>query len=145
MEDANLCMENTMECNEPVYLLKCMEAQMNNEDRLMKEMELLNACTYCENDKEFLLTALASDIDLNVPDPKSQREIDRMSPEKAKRFNDATLNEVKGMKNKHVFENTTMDELPRNTKIYQSIVNWTSKTNLGVYVKTKCRICFGGH
>jgi hypothetical protein len=24
-------------------------------------------------------------------------------------------------------------------------VNWTSKANLGVYVKTKCRICFGGH
>ncbi len=68
-----------------------------------------------------------------------------MNPKDAKRFNDANLNEVKGMKNKDVFEHTTMDELPRGTKIYQSIVNWTSKTNLGAYVKTKCRICFGGH
>jgi hypothetical protein len=49
------------------------------------------------------------------------------------------------MKHKDVFEFTTIDELPQGTKIYQSIVNWTSKTNLGVYVKTKCRICFGGH
>jgi hypothetical protein len=145
MEDAHLCMENTMERDEPIYLLKCMEAQMNDESRLMKEMELLNACTYCEEDDEFLLSALAEEINLTVPDPKSQRDIDRMSPEHAKRFNDATFAEVHGMKNKNVFEKITMDELPRGTKVYQSIVNWTSKMNLGVYVKTKCRICFGGH
>jgi hypothetical protein len=39
----------------------------------------------------------------------------------------------------------TLDSLPKYCKIYQSVVNWTSKMNLGVYVKTKCRICFGGH
>jgi hypothetical protein len=49
------------------------------------------------------------------------------------------------MKSKRVFINATMDELPIGTKVYQSVMNWTSKTNLGVYVKTKCRICFGGH
>jgi hypothetical protein len=49
------------------------------------------------------------------------------------------------MKQKGVIENVTMDQLPSNTKVYQSIVNWSSKTNLRVYVKTKCRICFGGH
>jgi hypothetical protein len=49
------------------------------------------------------------------------------------------------MKHKGVIEYTTSDDLPFGTQIYQSIVNWTSKTNLGVYVKTKCRICFGGH
>ena len=38
-----------------------------------------------------------------------------------------------------------MDDLPEGTTVYQSVVNWTSKTNLGVYFKTKCRICFGGH
>jgi hypothetical protein len=68
-----------------------------------------------------------------------------MNPKDAKRFNDATISEVNGMKSKDVFENVTMDDLPPGTKIYQSVVNWTSKTNLGVYVKTKCRICFGGH
>jgi hypothetical protein len=68
-----------------------------------------------------------------------------MNPDDAKRFNDATISEVKGMKQKDVFEYVTIDELQQGTKIYQSIVNWTSKMNLGVYVKTKCRICFGGH
>ena len=68
-----------------------------------------------------------------------------MSPKDAQRFNNATITEVNGMKNKKVFVYTTMDDLPQGTKIYQSIVNWTSKTNLGIYVKTKCRICFGGH
>jgi hypothetical protein len=84
-------------------------------------------------------------INLSIADPKSQSDTDRMDPHDAKRFNDATITEVNGMKNKTVFEYTSMDDLPRGTKIYQSIVNWTSKTNLGVYVKTKCRICFGGH
>jgi hypothetical protein len=49
------------------------------------------------------------------------------------------------MKKKGVMELRTLDSLPFPTKIYQSVVNWTSKTNLGVYIKTKCRICFGGH
>jgi hypothetical protein len=80
-----------------------------------------------------------------MSDPKSQSEIDRMDPKDAERFNKATVAEVNGMKHKNVFEHTTLDELPQDTKIYQSIVNWTSKTNLGVYVKTKCRICFGGN
>jgi hypothetical protein len=82
---------------------------------------------------------------LCVPDPKSQKDIDKMDPSDAKRFNDSTLAEVNGMKRKGVMELRTLDSLPERIKIYQSIVNWTSKTNLGVYVKTKCRICFGGH
>jgi hypothetical protein len=61
------------------------------------------------------------------------------------RFNNATIAEVNGMKGKNVFVYAIIDELPPGTTIYQSVVNWTSKMNLGVYVKTKCRICFGGH
>jgi hypothetical protein len=68
-----------------------------------------------------------------------------MDPKDAQRFNDANITEVNGMKSKDVFVNATLDELPQGTKVYQSVVNWTSKTNLGVYVKIKCRICFGGH
>jgi hypothetical protein len=85
------------------------------------------------------------EVNLAIPDPKSQNEIDRMDPKDALRFNNATISEVNGMKEKHVFVNATLDDLPPGTTIYQSVVNWTSKTNLGVYVKTKCRICFGGH
>ena len=88
---------------------------------------------------------LQEPINLDVSDPKSQRDIDNVMPNDARRFNDATLAEVNGMKSKGVMELRTLDSLPQHTKIYQSIVNWTSKTNLGIYVKTKCRICFGGH
>jgi hypothetical protein len=124
-----------------------MEAQIDEETKLMKELELVNACLYNDDNDDILMAALktANEVNLNIPDPRSQNDIDRMDPHDAKRFNDATLAEVQGMKNKQVFEYTLMDNLPRGTRIYQSIVNWTSKTNLGIYVKTKCRICFGGH
>jgi hypothetical protein len=136
-----------MDNSDAIFIMQCMEAQTDAETKLLKELELLNACTYNEDDNGVLLSAImsANEVNLSVADPKSQNYIDRMDPRDTKRFNDATITEVNGMKNIDVFVNTTMDELPPGTKIYQSIVNWTSKTNLGVYVKTKCRICFGGH
>ena len=118
-----------MENDALIFIMSCMDATLD------------------EDDAELLMPTLAHDqnVNLNIPDPKSQTEIDRMDPTDAKRFNDATISEVNGMKGKKVFEYATIDELPPGTTIYQSVVNWTSKTNLGVYVKTKCRICFGGH
>jgi hypothetical protein len=83
--------------------------------------------------------------DLDGPDPKSQKEIDLLPPDKAKRFNDATLNEFLGMKAKQVMELIPASSFPPGTKIYPAVVNWTTKKVLGVYSKTKCRICFGGH
>ena len=147
---ANVCLEPLMDFNDTVLMLDCMDAQTSNETILMKELELLNACTYNDDDNDVLLATLLNTnavnlVNLNTPDPKTQGEINKMHPIDAKRFNDATIAEVDGMKIKQVFANTTMDELPEGTPIYQSVVNWTSKTNLGVYVKTKCRICFGGH
>jgi transposase InsO family protein len=144
---ANVCFEPLMDFNETILMLDCMDAQTDNESKLMKELELMNACTYNDDENDVLLSTLfnTSSVNLNIPDPKTQGEINKMNPTDAKRFNDATIAEVNGMKAKQVFENTTMDELPEGTPIYQSVVNWTSKTNLGVYVKTKCRICFGGH
>ena len=118
-----------------------MEAQTDDETKLTKELELLTACAITTDDPELLLSTLLNEQDVNLTtvDPKSQSDIDRMDPKDAERFNKATIAEVNGMKHKKVFEYATLDELPRGTKIYQSIVNWTSKTNLGVYVKTKCR------
>jgi transposase InsO family protein len=143
----NVCLDNTIADTDAIFVFDCMTAQRNTESKLTKELELLNACLYNEQPHNMLLSAImqANEVNLNIADPKSQGEIDKMEPNDAKRFNDATTYEVKGMKNKDVFENITMNDLPRGTPIYQSIVNWTSKTNLGVYVKTKCRICFGGH
>ena len=144
---AQLCLDNVIENNEgAIFILNCMEATIDDETKLQKELELLTACALYD-DCEIVLMAVPDngDINLAIPDPKSQRDIDKMSPKDASRFNNATLTEVNGMKNKKVFVYTTLDDLPQGTKIYQSVVNWTSKTNLGVYVKTKCRICFGGH
>ncbi len=130
-----------------ILILDCMEAQIDEETKLMKELELLTACALYDETKEILTPAITTDeeINLSIPDPKSQSEIDRMDPKDAMRFNDATIAEVNGMKGKNVFVKATLDELPPGTTVYQSVVNWTSKTNLGVYIKTKCRICFGGH
>ena len=144
---AQLCLDNVIEDNDgAIFILDCMEATIDDETKLQKELELLTACALSD-DCDIALMAVPDDGDVNlaIPDPKSQRDIDKMSPKDALRFNNATLTEVNGMKNKKVFINATMDELPPGTKVYQSVVNWTSKTNLGVYVKTKCRICFGGH
>jgi hypothetical protein len=79
------------------------------------------------------------------PDPKSQKDIDRLSPTHAKRYNDASIAEFNGMKNKQVMDLIPLSALPAHTVIYPSVVNWTTKKVLGVYTKTKCRICFGGH
>ena len=79
------------------------------------------------------------------PDPKSQKEIDRMPMHQAQRYNDASISEFNGMKQKQVMELVTRSTLPSTTTIYPSVVNWTTKRVLGVYSKTKCRICFGGH
>jgi hypothetical protein len=145
---SNLCLDNLMEDNrDSILLLDCMEAQLDEDTILMKELELLTACTLTNEPTDVLTPAITEEngINLSIPDPKSQAEIDRMDPKDALRFNTATIAEVDGMKGKKVFVYATIDELPPGTTIYQSVVNWTSKTNLGVYVKTKCRICFGGH
>jgi hypothetical protein len=59
-------------------------------------------------------------INLDVPDPKSQRDIDRMTPSDAKRFNDATIAEVHDMKRKGVMELRTLDSLRQHIKICQT-------------------------
>jgi hypothetical protein len=144
----HLCLDNLMEDNrEAILLLDCMEAQLDEDTKLMKEMELLTACTLIDEPNEIVTPAITNTngINLSIPDPKSQAEIDRMDPKDALRFNNATIAEVNGMKGKNVFVYSTIDKLPPGTTIYQSVVNWTSKMNLEVYVKTKCRICFGGH
>jgi hypothetical protein len=148
LQYSTLCLDNwTGNNDDAILLLDCMEAQVDDETKLMKELELMMACSLYEEPNELLTPAVTNDMEINlaIPDPKSQNEIDRMDPKDALRFNNATISEVNGMKGKNVFVNATLDDLPPGTTIYQSVVNWTSKTNLGVYIKTKCRICFGGH
>ena len=85
-----------------IYILDCMDGQNNDEPKLMKELELVNACTYNVKPSEVLLSNImqSNGINLSINDPKSQSEIDKMFPSDAVRFNDATIAEVKGMKHK---------------------------------------------
>jgi hypothetical protein len=127
---ANLCLSPEVK-----FLSTCIESQIEEETLLLKELELLMACINPNEETALSSATNEEEINLDIPDHKTQSDIDKMHPRDAKRFNDATL----------VIEYVTMDQIPSNTKVYQSIANWSSKTNLGVYVKTKCRICFGGH
>ena len=125
--------------DEATLLLHCMEATIDEETKLMKELELLTACSTLDasdvllpfltqemkeanfsvhHDKYEAAVALQphptivdKEVNLSIPDPRSQHDIDRMDPKDAKRFNDATITEVNGMKGKRVFINATMDEL----------------------------------
>jgi hypothetical protein len=128
-------MDNIVEQDEAIFILKCIEAPLDEETILLKELELLTACaTYDENEEVLManINRSTSEVNLSIPDPKSQNDIDRMDPRDAQRFNDATITEVNGMKHKGVFVNRTLDDLPPGTKVYRSVVNWTSKTNLGI-------------
>ncbi len=109
--------------------------QVDDDIKLRKELELLTACNATDNEFDLVMPSISNqdEINLNILDPKSQKDIDKMEPTDAARFNDATISEVNGMKKKGVFEYTTLDGLPQETFIYQSIVNWTSKTNLGIW------------
>ncbi len=111
--------------DEAKLLLHCMEATIDEETKLMKELELLTACTTLDasdvllpflahakegnssvhHDKYEAAVALQphptyveKEVNLSIPDPRSQHDIDRMDPKDVKRFNDATITEVNGMK-----------------------------------------------
>ncbi len=66
MEDANICLDSSMDANDPIFLLNCMEAQTNDESKLLKEMELLNVCTYDDEENDILLSALAHELILQT-------------------------------------------------------------------------------
>ena len=102
---SHLCLEGIMnEYSGTTLILDRMEAQTNPEIMLLKEFALLTACTLCANDDELMMSTFANEnINLDIPDPKSQSEIDRMHPRDAARFNNATITEVNGMKGKKSF------------------------------------------
>ena len=102
---SNLCLNNIMANDDVIFITNCMEATLDEETILLKELELLTACALDTNDNAFILSPASNDgeVNLHIPDPRTQRDIDRMDPTDAKRFNDATRSEVDGMKSKHVF------------------------------------------
>ena len=130
-EQAEDIMDLDYEDNNYGELLTCMEQNLKEESgKLQNDVE--------DEIKRNLL-------DIGSPDPKSQAAINLMPEQKRKRYNEATTKEFEGMKRKKVMEYKRITDLPKGTKIYICIVNWVTKYVLGVYQKTKCRICFGGH
>jgi hypothetical protein len=137
-KDATLLIEEEdddltdLDLNEQIFgqLLSCMEQNIGKESGKLNDPE------------ENLMKNLQ---DIGNPDPKSQKAIDKMPEQARKRYNDATKKEFDGMKSKGVMEFVRMTDIPKDAKIYICIVNWVTKYVLGVYQKTKCRICFGGH
>jgi hypothetical protein len=112
-------------------LLTCMEQGIKAESGKLKDTN------------EDLMHQAMNDI--GGPDPKSQKAIDRLPEKHRQRYNEATKREYEGMKKKDVMEFVRMSDIPSGSKIYICIVNWVTKYVLGIYQKTKCRICFGGH
>jgi hypothetical protein len=136
----------------PTATLQALSAQASPSSS--RELDVLLSCmeSRVSPDLCVLLTQRSTDLHYafasvfyDGPDPKSQKEIDRMPPIHAKRYNDASIAEFTGMKRKHVMELVPRSAFPTDTFIFPSVVNWTTKKVLGVYSKTKCRICFGGH
>ena len=66
--------------------MDCLGSQINTEEILLKELELLTACTYNEEENEVMLSSIKkeNEINLSIPDPKSQSDIDKMEPNDAK-------------------------------------------------------------
>ena len=92
-------------------LLSCLEQQLKDESGKLKD-----------DDEDLILKALQK----GNPDPKSQKEINNLSKEEQKRYNDATKAEYEGMKAKEVMEFVRFTDIPKECKVYICIVNWLS-------------------
>jgi hypothetical protein len=57
------------------FVMACLESQRDDLTILTKELELLMGCSSMDDET---LAHEHGDVNLNVPDPKSQRDIDRM-------------------------------------------------------------------
>jgi hypothetical protein len=84
------------------FLMACLEFQRDDITLLNSELGLLMSCSASDDEipAEDSPNHDHDGVNLDIPDPKSQRDIDRMLPQDAKRFNEATLAEVNGIKKK---------------------------------------------
>jgi hypothetical protein len=96
------------------------------------ELQVLLSCMESNVSPDVCLLTSARTSDLHSafgtvffygPDPKSQRDIDQLSPQHAQRYNDATIAEFQGMKKKDVMILVPRSAFPTNTVIYPSVVN----------------------
>ena len=57
--------------DEAIFVLNCMEAPIDEETKLLKELELLTACAISD-DSAMVFTAINA-ANLAIPDPKTQK------------------------------------------------------------------------
>ena len=86
----------------------------------------------------------ASELDFKG-DPTSWKDVLRLPPSAQKRYKDATVKELQGLKDSKCIRLVPRSSIPHNETIYQSSVMWTTKFRNGVYDKTKCRCCLAGN
>jgi hypothetical protein len=56
---SNLCLEQCdIQDPEAIYIMDCLGSQINTEEILLKELELLTACTYNEEENEVMLSSI---------------------------------------------------------------------------------------
>ncbi len=59
---SNLCLDNLTEQDEAIFLMNCMEASVDEETILLKELELLTACAISDGDEEILMPIITTSI-----------------------------------------------------------------------------------
>ncbi len=134
----NISLQSSNPALSPTTVLSTL---IQSPDKYNPELDILLSCleSKVSPDRCLLSSARTTALHQVFPDglkgrdPKSQKEIDSLPPAEAKRFNDATLTEFNGMKKKQVMELISLSRIPKDAKIYPSVVNWTTKKVLGVY------------
>ncbi len=109
-------------------LLSCLEQQLKDKSGKLKD-----------KDEDLFLKALQK----GNPDPKPQKESDKLSKEEQKRYHDAMKAEYEGMKAKEVMEFVRFTDVPKECKVYICIVNWLTKYVLEVYSKQSAESVLG--
>ena len=77
-------------------------------------------------------------------DPVRWSEILAMTDSEARRYKEATMKELRGLKDKCITL-VKRSSIPPGTRVYNASVNWVTKFVNGSYDKTKCRACFAGN
>ena len=78
-------------------------------------------------------------------DPTSWADILRLPEPIQKRYQNATMKELKGLKSSKCIRLVPRSEIPRGETIFHASITWTTKFRNGAYDKTKCRCCLAGN
>ena len=78
-------------------------------------------------------------------DPTTWNDVLRLPQMEQVRYKDATMKELRGLKDSNCIRLTPRSDIPRGETIYNASIMWTTKFRNGIYDKTKCRCCLAGN